>query len=145
MVFMVKKVFIRRPLPRSTVINDPENQDVSSVDDDELPQGGNKMVVIVFIVLIVLGIGTGFLLSKKFNSPVSTTAGSKVMTTDNGKKSVGVSDTATFKDSATGTVQAGGSSGEGTHNLVRDGGPSQTVYLISSVVDLDQFVGKKVT
>ena len=34
--------------------------------------------------------------------------------------------------------------GEGTHKLIRDGGPSQTVYLISSVIDMSEFVGKKV-
>jgi len=41
-------------------------------------------------------------------------------------------------------IQKGGSDSEGTHQLIRDGGPSQTVYLVSSVVDMDQFVGKKV-
>ena len=54
-----------------------------------------------------------------------------------------VKDAQTFKDSAEGMLDAGGFNGEGTHTLVRDGGPSQTAYLMSSVVDLDQFVGKK--
>lgn len=62
----------------------------------------------------------------------------------NTDKEAGVSDTATFSDTAQGVIQAGGLNGEGTHQLVRDGGPSQTVYLVSSIVDLDQFVGKKV-
>lgn len=39
---------------------------------------------------------------------------------------------------------AGGVDGEGTHHLVRPGGDSQNVYLTSSVVDLNQFVGKTV-
>ncbi|MCX6791832.1 MAG: hypothetical protein NT149_02235, partial [Candidatus Gottesmanbacteria bacterium] len=53
-------------------------------------------------------------------------------------------DTTTFKDSAIGVIEKDGTDGEGTHQLIRDGGPSQTVTLMSSVVDLDQYVGKKV-
>lgn len=59
-------------------------------------------------------------------------------------KEVGVKDTTTFRDSAQGVIQKGGLNGDGTHQLVREGGPSQTAYLVSSIVDLDQFVGKKV-
>lgn len=47
-------------------------------------------------------------------------------------------------DSATGVVEKGGINGEGTHKLLRDGGPSQTVYMTSSVLDLEQFVGEKI-
>ena len=50
----------------------------------------------------------------------------------------------TFKDSATGIVEKGNINGVGTHILNRDGGPSQRASLISSTVDLDLFVGKKV-
>ncbi len=50
----------------------------------------------------------------------------------------------TFKDSAEGTLQAGGINGEGSHQLLREGGESQTVYLTSSVTDLDKLVGMKV-
>ena len=57
---------------------------------------------------------------------------------------VGSTDEKTFKDTATGILRSGGLNGDGTHKLIREGGPSQTVYLTSSVVDLDQFVGKKV-
>jgi len=49
-----------------------------------------------------------------------------------------------FKDSAEGVLEKGGIDGEGTHHLVREGGPSQTAYLTSSVLDLDLFVGKKI-
>lgn len=47
-------------------------------------------------------------------------------------------------DTAIGVVEAGGINGEGTHKLLREGGPSQTVYMTSSVLDLDQFVGLKI-
>lgn len=50
----------------------------------------------------------------------------------------------TFKDSAEGILQAGGINGEGSHQLLREGGESQTVYLTSSVTDLDKLVDMKV-
>jgi nucleoid DNA-binding protein len=49
-----------------------------------------------------------------------------------------------FKDVAEGTIEEGGSNGEGTHKLLREGGEDQTAYLTSSVLDLDSFVGRKV-
>lgn len=87
------------------------------------------------------GSGLGYFLSQRGHT--SATAAPGVV--QNGNE-VGLQDNSnqTFKDSAQGVIQAGGLNGEGTHQLVRDGGPSQTVYLVSSVVDLDQFVGKKV-
>ncbi len=93
--------------------------------------------VIVFFA-VVLGVGTGFGLVKYRNA--SGAVGGKVKTATE----VGVNDTKTFKDSAEGKLAKGGVDGEGTHHLVRVGGSSQNVYLTSSVVDLDQFVGKKV-
>jgi hypothetical protein len=57
---------------------------------------------------------------------------------------IGIEDEKTFRDTAEGLLEKGGIDGEGTHHLVREGGPSQNVYLTSSVVDLSQFVGKKV-
>jgi hypothetical protein len=77
------------------------------------------------------------------NSTVTdATTGTKI--DDSSGKKAGVEDAKSFRDSAEGVIEAGGTNGEGTHKLVRDGGPSQTAYLISSVVDLDSYVGKKV-
>lgn len=59
-------------------------------------------------------------------------------------KEAGLADEKTFPDTATGLLEEGGISGEGTYHLTRDGGPSQNVYLTSTVVDLGSFVGKKV-
>lgn len=95
-----------------------------------------KVVLIVYVVLLLLGVGTGYILSQKGVVP-GTSQGTPI-TAD---KVVGVEDAATFKDCATGKIEKGGSDGEGTHKLVRDGGPSQTAYLISSIVDMDQYVG----
>ena len=89
------------------------------------------------ILIIFLGITSGYLLSQRGSSttPTSTTEATKI---------VGNKDTKTFRDSAEGSIEIGGLDGEGTHKLLREGGDSQTVYLTSSVVDLDQFDGKKV-
>jgi len=53
----------------------------------------------------------------------------------------GSADTATFKDSVEGYLEIGGMDGEGSHKLLRAGGVSQTVYLVSTVTDLNKFDG----
>lgn len=49
-----------------------------------------------------------------------------------------------FKDVAEGYLEQGGINGEGSHKLLRPGGDSQTVYLTSSVTDLDKLSGMQV-
>jgi len=91
------------------------------------------------VVIILSGVLTGYLLARKGS------IGSQPVSVGEQKgKEVGSTDTQTFKDTAIGVLEAGGINGEGTHKLIREGGPSQTAYLTSSVVDLDQFIGKKV-
>lgn len=107
----------------------------------------SKAVVGLSVIIILLGLGVGYLLSSSSNSAsvsaskVSDTAGSKMVSSE---KEIGSTDTKAFPDTATGILETGGLGNEGTHKLIREGGPSQTVYLISSVVDLNEFVGKKV-
>ncbi len=104
-----------------------------------------KPPIALFIILAVLGVGTGFLLSQTKGSsliklpasPLSKTGGSK-------GQIVGSADEKTFKDSVEGKLVEGGIEGEGAFHLERPGGESQNVYLTSSVVDLSAFVGKKV-
>jgi len=96
---------------------------------------------VVFVILICSGVGTGYLLANT-GTKMGTPEGVAV-STDGGKK-FGSTDTKTFTDTAVGTIEKEGISGEGTHKLIRDGGPSQTACLVSSVLDLDEFVGKKV-
>lgn len=96
----------------------------------------------VYILLIVFGIGTGYLLSLKSGISLDFTRDkSKIIKTD---KIAGSTDIKTFRDSAIGVIEKGGIDGEGTHRLIRDGGPSQTAFLISSVINLDEYIGKKV-
>ena len=97
-----------------------------------------KLVIrIVYVLLVVLGIGTGYLLSQKV--PLAGKPG--YVKTD---KVIGATDAKTFRDSAEGIIEKDGVEGEGTHRLVREGGPSQTAFLVSSIIDLDEYVGKKV-
>ena len=110
---------------------------LDAVDSEE--KNMKWFIIVVYIVLVGFGIGTGYLLA----SPAAS-GSIRVIPAASGQKAAGVTDTSAFKDTAVGVIQKGGSNGEGTHQLIRDGGPSQTAYLISSVVDLDQFVGKKV-
>lgn len=110
---------------------------------------GVVLPALVIIIVVVAGVGTGFFISTgtgkvagiATKSGVSVAPGAEVK---KGGTEAGISDTAIFKDSAQGMLEEGGIDGEGTHHLVRDGGPSQNVYLTSSIVDLDQFAGKKV-
>lgn len=102
-----------------------------------------KKTLLFGIGIIVTGVLSGYLLASVFGRPGLRGAGDLKIGGPNSKV-VGSSDTKTFKDSAEGTVKAGGINEEGTHRLLRSGGESQTVALTSSVLDLIQFEGKKV-
>jgi len=113
-----------------------------------------NLLAILSIVAIVAGIGTGyggFKLQTKASSGVRNTTGqSGEIQQIAEKESVsvgdvfGVNDAETFKDSAEGYLEIGGLDGEGSHKLLRPGGETQTVYLTSSITDLDEFDGMEV-
>ncbi|MEK9178752.1 MAG: hypothetical protein AAB801_03160 [Patescibacteria group bacterium] len=97
--------------------------------------------IAIYLILIAVGIGTGFVLSNGAKStspaPSSSSAVSEGAT-------YGSKDTKIFKDSAEGKLEEGGIEGEGQYHLVRPGGESQNVYLTSSTVDLSLFLGRKI-
>ena len=97
----------------------------------------------VFVIVVIAGILTGKALATGGTGKTAPTGnsapGAKTSLTE-----AGVSDESTFKDTAEGVLREGGVEGDGTHHLERDGGPSQNVYLTSTVIDLQSFVGKKV-
>lgn len=101
-----------------------------------------RVVAVVYVVLIVLGVGTGYLLST--NNTLSGRGSGNGNTSSGVDKAAESTQSKVYKDSAEGTLEKGGINGEGTHKLIRAGGESQTAYLVSSSVDLDVFVGKKV-
>lgn len=95
------------------------------------------------VVAVISGIWTGKFFSQRgvgSTAPTGNTAPGATQTLNE----AGVTDEETFKDSAEGILEEGGINGEGTHHLTREGGSSQNVYLSSTVIDLQSFVGKKV-
>lgn len=100
--------------------------------------------IIIFIFIILLGVSAGYFLSQTKSQKIITTGSPSASQVTKGSV-FGATDLSSFKDTATGVLQAGGIQNEGQYHLVRPGGDSQNVYLTSSVVDLNQFVGHKIT
>ena len=104
-------------------------------------------LTILSVVLVLVGVGTGLLLSQVKGSSMGAGKKAVVSEIDGEVKTgqiYGSSDEKAFKDSAEGTLEKGGLDGEGSHKLVRPGGADQTAYLTSSTFDLDKFVGRKI-
>lgn len=100
--------------------------------------------LIIFLVVGLLGVGTGYFLSgTSATSSVADQVGSLGSDVKKGEK-YGDGDPEVFTDEAEGVVKKGGIDGEGQYHLERPGGETQYVYMTSSVVDLGQFTGKKV-
>jgi len=102
----------------------------------------SKNVLTFFVGAAVVGVLVGYLFSPRGAASGLTTMNSS--TGSSGSNAEGSNDLSTFKDTAEGTLQNGGIDGEGQYHLVRPGGDSQNVYLVSSVVDLSKYVGKKI-
>lgn len=115
---------------------------VSENERREMPKSNRNITVVLIILVVCLGVFTGYQLSRR---------GSKVLTSGEISKEqmvkgkeFGAKDTSSFKDTAIGVLEKNGLESEGTHRLIREGGPSQTVFVLSSVLDLDQFIGQKI-
>lgn len=126
------------PLSNITITQLPDEPLVHSI---EKPVDiFSKKVISTAVIILIAGIASGFILSSvlRKGTTSSGTSGSA------SKVVVGEKDGKNFKDSAEGQLETGGINGEGTHKLIRPGGENQTVYLTSSLFDLNQFAGKKV-
>jgi hypothetical protein len=119
------------------------------IQKETMPRRSPKLVIALSIFAIAAGVATGyggFKLQTKSggqsinNSDIKQVAEGTVQKGD----VFGVPDEKTFKDTAEGYLEAGGLDGEGSHKLLRAGGESQTVYLTSSITDLDKLVGMEV-
>ena len=129
--------------------------DIPNLSQTPTSAGRVKIINPAFlIIMLVLGVAAGFGLSriaptKTASSPIDNNKNSNLVTGIEDKKDIEVgklygNSSATFKDTAVGTIEKGSINGEGTHILNREGGASQRASLTSSAVDLDLFVGKKV-
>src|SRR5258708_39055180 len=107
------------------------------------PASKMPLMIAVGIVVVLVGLGVGFLVSGKKSSNKPIAAGSKISVS---QTEAGVKDPSTIKDvtTATGVLKIGGIKGEGKYHLERPGGLSETVYLTSTTVDVSPFVDKKV-
>lgn len=135
--------------PLDIKMDENSTQSVVKPIEEERPM--NKLLVsIILITSIILGIFTGKILyqKKSSNTQFLTSSGAESGQQKAGGKAVivGSTDMKTFKDCASGQLvkNDGKLTTEGSHKLLREGGESQSVYLTSSVVDLDQFLSKKV-
>ncbi|MBI2327732.1 hypothetical protein HYU92_05445 [Candidatus Curtissbacteria bacterium] len=104
-----------------------------------------KFLPIVIIVLVVgAGIYTGLVFSTKNKVQSQSKAAIEEESLTGEQKQ---SFSQTFRDQAEGTLERNDELdkyAQGTHKLIRPGGEDQTAYLTSTVLDLDQYVGKKV-
>lgn len=113
-----------------------------------MAKSSNVGLIIGALIAIAAGVGTGYGSFKLYaqSNNVLTEPIEKVATEGSIKEGdvFGSNNTDNFKDDATGYLEAGGLDGEGTHRLLRPGGPAQTVYLTSSVTDLSKLEGMEV-
>ncbi len=111
----------------------------------------NKGLIITCVLAVVLGVGSGYGVHK-VNSQGGSKSGadtSNIQREIESADAIKVGDTfglddEAFKDNTKGYLIENDEQTEGTHKLLRPGGPDQTVYLTSSVVNLDQVVDMEV-
>jgi hypothetical protein len=126
----------------------------SEEDLEQKPKDKNMQkkvkIALIALVVVLLGVGSGYGLSSQgffssSNTKKSTNAknSSGEITVEKGTV-VGTKDEDTFKDTAEGKLKKGGIDGEGSHHLERPGGEARNVYMTSSIIDLDKFVGRQV-
>lgn len=122
---------------------------VRSLEKKSSNKFGKYTKLVAVVMMLALGLGSGFLFAQLtiatgvVNKKVEVIEVSENAEIKKGLV-VGVDDNKQYPNDAEGELTEGGIDGEGTHHLVRPGGDSQNVYLTSSNVDLDKFVGHKV-
>ncbi len=122
---------------------------IRSMEGKKKTKLGKYTNLVSILMVLGLGLGSGFLLAQitiatgVVNKKVEVIEIAEDAEIKKGLV-VGADDSGQFPDVAEGELVEGGIDGEGTHHLERPGGESQNVYLTSSNVDLDKFVGRKV-
>jgi len=127
----------------------PENQPVETAKSAFLravPKKAHLVKFLPFIIVIVvvsLGIFSGLV----FSSRNKAASGSAISQDEELSNETKQSLAQTFRDEAEGTVEKNDELdkyAQGTHKLIRPGGESQTAFITSSVLDLNEYEGKKV-
>lgn len=108
----------------------------------------NKMkklaMPVLALLVILVGVGSGWGLSKISAGEESSNQKQADKSIKESETEAGIENTEQFPDEAEGILMEGGHEGEGTHYLDRGLGPEKNVYLTSTVINLQSFVGKKV-
>jgi len=136
----------QKQVPQPSTQGQTQPREVKESLLKKFPQSNFKttgLYIVVALLVVLAGVGTGWLLAGR-SGKGGGAATSVVPGAEMGQEEAGLADEATFRDSVEGVLEEGGVDGEGTHHLVREGGSSQNVYLTSTVIDLQSFVGKKV-
>lgn len=115
---------------------------------DQLSKRNWKEILLpagIILAIILAGTVSGYFLANRgIAGPAETRELEEGVEVISGPKEVGIKDVRVFRDTASGKIEINDSEiiTEGSHKLIRPGGESQTAYLTSSVVDLNQFLGK---
>lgn len=113
--------------------------------DIKKPMNKQKyLLTLLSLLVIVAGALSGYFLAGTKASGLGSSTLNKSGDSEKGDQVVEVANEEAFPDSAEGLMVKGGIEGDGTHHLDRELGPEKYVYLTSSVIDLDNFDGKKV-
>lgn len=102
------------------------------------------MVLASFLV-VVLGVVTGWFLAGRGKNVATGSNTSQQTSSSKEVEEAGLGDEKSYGSTTEGILKKGGIKGEGTHYIDRGLGENKYVYLTSSVIDLDNFVDKKVT
>jgi len=119
----------------------PTNQKKFNLKEILLPVG-------IILAIVIAGGVTGYFLANRGQGSMMVATQSKQLTggaeTVQTSTEVGIKDEKAFKDTSQGKIVINDNKDitEGSHKLLRPGGASQTAYLTSSVLDLNQFLGK---
>ena len=110
--------------------------------------GSIKKIIPFLVIVLIVGAGVySGLILHSINKGKTASSTSIAGGEDDLSNEIKESHAKTFKDEAEGVIEKNDKKdkyAQGTHLLIRPGGDSQTAFLTSSVLDLDNFVGKKV-
>ncbi len=132
--------------PVSPVARVPEPHVLKKFPGNASSAKENVVVVVLSILVVGVGVLTGWLLSGSRLTPAGEERKLQVTSesaSTNSLEEGQVVDSQKYGE-VEGVLVKGGIKGEGTHHIERDNNPARYVYLSSTVIDLDKYTGKKV-
>lgn len=137
--------------PESEIVKEDKSERQSTMAKKQDKTMQLFPVLIITIAVVLAGVASGWGVSRVTAGTSSKTTASSPETrieADAGNleegKVYGEQQPADDWDKVEGFLVAGGLDGEGSHHILREGGPTRTVYVTSSYIDLDPFVGHQV-